>query len=278
MAVNGTGRVRTLIVDDEELGRRMLRSQLSTEDVEIVGEASTAPEARRKILELRPDLVFLDIELPGGSGMDVVRDLGEPVPYIVFVTAHAEFAVPAFELQADDYIVKPVQGPRILGSVYRARKRLAERRAAKLAMQLVGALGETAPVNGEDLNAAALEPQARYSNQVKIRVRRRMFALDVSEISWIQGASQYCRVHTRRGEFLLARTLASMECELDPSRFFRIHRSAIINAAHVREVRTTGDGRYNIYLHGGQALPLGRARREVLERLLSGIAGRNGAP
>ena len=92
---------------------------------------------------------------------------------------------------------------------------------------------------------------------------------------WIQGASQYSRVHTRSGEYLLSRTLASLECELDPKRFFRIHRSAIVNAAHVREVRSSGDGRYNIYLHGGLALPMGRARREILEKLLSGIGSKD---
>ncbi len=108
-----------------------------------------------------------------------------------------------------------------------------------------------------------------------IRVRRRMFSLEVSDISWIQGASQYSRVHTKKGEYLLSRTLASLECELDPKRFFRIHRSAIVNAAHVREVRSSGDGRYNIYLHGGQALPMGRARREILEKLLGGIGSRD---
>ena len=108
-----------------------------------------------------------------------------------------------------------------------------------------------------------------------IRIRRRMFSLEVNDISWIQGASQYSRVHTKSGEYLLSRTLASLECELDPKKFFRIHRSAIVNAAHVREVRSSGDGRYNIYLHGGQSLPMGRARREILEKLLSGIGSKD---
>ena len=115
-----------------------------------------------------------------------------------------------------------------------------------------------------------------YPSQLTIRVRRRLLALDMNDITWIQGASQYSRVHTKGGEYLLSRTLASLECELDPQKFFRIHRSAIVNASHVREVRSTGDGRYNIYLDGGPALPMGRARREILEKLLSGIATRPG--
>jgi two-component system LytT family response regulator len=140
-------------------------------------------------------------------------------------------------------------------------------------MQLAGAVG----MNGERPKAgtATSQPAATYARQMTIRVRRRMFSLEVSDICWIQGASQYSRIHTRNGEYLLSRTLASLECELDPRKFFRIHRSAIVNAAHVREVRSSGDGRYNIYLHGGQALPMGRARREILEKLLSGIGSKD---
>ncbi|HKX57924.1 MAG TPA: LytTR family DNA-binding domain-containing protein [Steroidobacteraceae bacterium] len=275
MAENGTARVRALIVDDEELGRRMLRSLLDPdEEVQVVGEAASAAEARRKISEQKPDLVFMDIEMPGGNGLEVLQDLGEFVPYVIFVTAHPEFALPAFEVQASDYLVKPVQRQRFLGSVMRAKKRIAERRVAGLARQIAGAMG----TNGSGAAAprqSAQPPAQKYADQMTIRVRRRMFSLEVSDISWIQGASQYSRVHTKNGEYLLSRTLASLECELDPRRFFRIHRSAIVNAAHVREVRSSGDGRYNIYLHGGQALPMGRARREILEKLLSGIGAKD---
>ena len=274
MADNGTNRVRALIVDDEELGRRMLRSLLAADDdVQVVGEAASAIDARRQIADKHPDLVFMDIEMPGGSGLELLQQIEEPVPYVIFVTAHPEFALPAFEAHAADYIMKPVQRQRFIGSVMRAKQRISERRVAGLARQIAGAVGG----NGEATGArpAAAAPPAKYADQMTIRVRRRMFSLEVSDISWIQGASQYSRVHTKNGEYLLSRTLASLECELDPRRFFRIHRSAIVNAAHVREVRSSGDGRYNIYLHGGQALPMGRARREILEKLLSGIGSKD---
>ncbi len=274
MADNGTNRVRALIVDDEELGRRMLRSLLaSDDDVQVVGEAASAVDARRQIADKQPDLVFMDIEMPGGSGLELLQQIDEPVPYVIFVTAHPEFALPAFEAHAADYIVKPVQRQRFIGSVMRAKQRIAERRVAGLAREIAGAVGG----NGAAASArpAATPPAAKYADQMTIRVRRRMFSLEVSDISWIQGASQYSRVHTKNGEYLLSRTLASLECELDPRRFFRIHRSAIVNASHVREVRSSGDGRYNIYLHGGQALPMGRARREILEKLLSGIGSKD---
>jgi two-component system LytT family response regulator len=274
MAENGTVRVRALIVDDEELGRRMLRSLLAPDDeIQVVGEAASADDARRKIEDLQPDLVFMDIEMPGGNGIEVLQSLAEPSPYIIFVTAHPEFALPAFEVHAADYIVKPVQRQRFLGSVLRAKQRIAERRVARLARQIAGAV--TSNGRGNGVNGDGEPPPTKYADQMTIRVRRRMFSLDISDISWIQGASQYSRVHTKNGEYLLSRTLASLECELDPRKFFRIHRSAIVNAAHVREVRSSGDGRYNIYLHGGQALPMGRARREILEKLLSGIGSKD---
>jgi two-component system LytT family response regulator len=275
MAENGTPRVRALIVDDEELGRRMVRSLLAgDDDVQVVGEAASAQEARRKINEHQPDLVFMDVEMPGGNGIEVLQDIEEPIPYVILVTAHPEFALPAFEVHVSDYLVKPVQRQRFLGSVMRAKQRIAERRVAGLARQIAGAVGSNG--HGEAAERpAAPAPGQKYADQMTIRVRRRMFALEVSDISWIQGASQYSRVHTKNGEYLLSRTLASLECELDPKRFFRIHRSAIVNAAHVREVRSSGDGRYNIYLHGGQALPMGRARREILEKLLSGIGSKD---
>jgi DNA-binding LytR/AlgR family response regulator len=177
MAENGTGRVRALIVDDEELGRRMLRSLLDPDDeVQVVGEAASAAEARRKISEQKPDLVFMDIEMPGGNGIEVLQDLGEFVPYVIFVTAHPEFALPAFEVQASDYLVKPVQRQRFLGSVMRAKKRIAERRVAGLARQIAGAMG----TNGSGAAAprqAAQPPAQKYADQMTIRVRRRMFSL-----------------------------------------------------------------------------------------------------
>lgn len=150
------------------------------------------------------------------------------------------------------------------------RLRVDLRRIAELAH----ALAEAAAAIHEPLPPVN-DGGARYPDQLTIRVRRRMFALPVADIAWIEGASQYSRVHAKGGEYLLSRSLASLECELDPKRFFRIHRSAIVNAAHVREVRSSGDGRYNIYLHGGQALPMGRARREILEKLLTGIGNKD---
>jgi len=265
MEIDDPVSVKVLIVDDELLGRRLIRSLLANDDeIEIVGEAASAHEAKARIAELQPALVFMDIEMPGGSGIELLRELVEPVPYVIFVTAHAEFALPAFELHAFDYLVKPVQRGRFVDSVIRAKRRITEGRVAGLAAQIANAASA--------IGGSGEGRDAYFPRRLTIRVRRKLLALEMDEIVWIEGASQYSRVHTRNGEYLLSRTLASLESELDPTRFFRIHRSAIVNAAHVREVRSNGDGRYNVYLNGGPTLPLGRARKEVLQALLSGLS------
>jgi two-component system LytT family response regulator len=265
MTTNGTGGLRILVVDADDLARRKLRALLdSIEPPEALDEAATAAQAGRRLAELRPDLVLLDIDLPGATGIERLR--AADAPCLLLMTARPELALPACDLEAVDCLVKPVQRERLALGLRRVRRRLAERRIAALALEIAGA----AAVIGDEAPAAA---GGRYPDQLTIRVRRRMFALPVADIAWIEGASQYSRVHAKGGEYLLSRSLTSLQCELDPARFFRIHRSAIVNAAYVREVMSRGDGRYNVYLQGGQALPMGRARRELLGKLLGCLGG-----
>ncbi|HWN06998.1 MAG TPA: LytTR family DNA-binding domain-containing protein [Steroidobacteraceae bacterium] len=273
MTANGTHRLRVFVVDGDEGARQRLRALLeSVEPLDAFDDAASVPQAAGKIEALRPDVVLLDIDLPGAAELEALR--AAHAPCLVAMTARPERALPAFELEAIDYLVKPVQRERLVTSLARARRRIAERRIAELALEIAGA---AAAIHGPAPVPASL--QSRFPDQMTIRVRRRMFALPVEDISWIEGASQYSRVHAKGGEYLLSRSLASLECELDPARFFRIHRSAIVNAAYVREVMSRGDGRYNVYLRGGEALPLGRARRDTLYRLLGGIhAKKSGGP
>ncbi len=268
---NSNSCIRALIVDDEEIGRRLLRYLLAPiEEVEVIDEAATVSEARRKIVDLKPDLVFMDIEMLGGNGIELLRSL-ESLPFVIFVTAHAEFALPAFELQAFDYVLKPVQQQRFIGSVLRARQRISERRLADLALGIANA---AAQISGDSAGLGAGRP-ARYPSQITIRVRRRIFRLNVCDISWVQVASQYCRVHVKNDEYLLSRSLASLESELDPRWFYRVHRSAIVNASHVSELRSSGDGGYSIYLFGGQIVPVSRSRREIRRKLVDAICARD---
>ena len=274
MAANGTGRLRVVIACGDEAERGRIRAMLdSIEPLESVCDAATAPQARRMIEDTRPDFVLLDIDMPGAAGIEPLR-AADP-PCLAVMTAHPGRALPDFDLEAVDYLVMPLQRERIALCLGRVRRRLAERRIAELALEIAGA---AAAMRGlEPLRAGA--SGSRFADQMTIRVRRRMFALPVADITWIEGASQYSRVHAKGGEYLLSRSLSSLECELDPMRFFRIHRSAIVNATYVREVMSRGDGRYNVYLQGGEALPLGRARRETLHRLLGGLgAKKSGGP
>jgi two-component system LytT family response regulator len=259
--------MRTLIVDSKEGGRRLLRSLLAAiPDVEVVAEAASAEEARAKISDLKPDLVLMDVDIPQVNGIDLMRNIDAP-PGVIFVTGSVELAAPAFEVGAIDCLIKPVRQQRFAESMLRAKRRIAENRIVHCALGIADAAG--AVHGGMQVVGRAGPP--RHPNQIRIRVRRRLFWLDVLDIVWIQGASQYSRVHAKSGEFLLARSLSSLECELDPQRFFRIHRSAIVNAGQVQEIRTSGDGRYNVYLHGGLALPMGRSRREILGKLMEGV-------
>jgi two-component system, LytTR family, response regulator len=272
LATGGMGRLRILVVDGDELARRRLRAMLrSVEPLADLDEAGSAPQAGRGLVAVRPDVVLLDMDLPGAAGIEALRR--PDAPALLAMTAHPEVALAGgCDLEALDYLVKPLQRERLAAALRRARRRLAERHITALALEIA----ETA--------AAIEEPAGKggsarpYPDQLTIRVRRRMFALPVADIVWIQGASQYSRVHARGGEYLQSRSLSSLEFELDPSRFFRIHRSAIVNATYVREVMSRGDGRYNVYLQGGQALPMGRARRDLLGKLLGSMRGATTQP
>jgi two-component system LytT family response regulator len=271
MKTNDAAGLQVAIVDADEGARRKLRALLeSMEPLRAVHEAGSPFEAARLIVDARPDLVFLDVDLPGAAAIPALR--APDAPCVAVIASGPQLALQGFDFEAIDYLVRPLARERLAGCLARARKRLAERRIAALALEIAAAAAAIRGVPSPRVGAS------RYPDQMTIRVRRRMFALAVDDIAWIEGASQYSRVHARTGDFLLSRSLSSLECELDPERFFRIHRSAIVNAACVREVMSRGDGRYNVYLHGGEALPLGRARRDVLDRLLGGLKGRGDSP
>lgn len=261
------GTVRALLVEPQEVRMREMKSWLAAvPGIEVVAACGTTDDARDRILDLKPDLLLMEVETPGGNGIELMRGLASR-PATIFFSGHREFALHAFELQSFDYLVRPVDRQRFVESVMRAIRRIAENRIAQLASQIVG----VAATMDAGMAAAATESPRKYADQITIRVRRRVFWLSVGDIHWIQGASQYSRIHARTGEFLLARSLSSLECQLDPKRFFRVHKSTIVNAAHVQEIRSGGEGRYNVYLRGGPALPLSRSRRNVLGKLMEGV-------
>ncbi len=227
-----------LIIDDEELARRGIRARLAeAADVEIVGEAHDALSGRAAIEELHPDLVFLDIEMPGVDGLSMIGQIAERArPLVVFVTAHEDHALDAFGVQALDYVLKPIDGERIVRALGRARARLAERTPAVV-------------------------------ERILVRDRGRVVALDPSSIDWVQSDGDYVRIFAGRRTFLHQATISAFANEL-PTQFVRVHRAAIVNVERISELAPLTNGDYSILLSTGARLKLARTRRAALaERL-----------
>jgi two-component system LytT family response regulator len=268
--------LRALIVDDEPLARQLVRELLAEEvDVEVVAECAGGGEAVREIRRLRPDLVFLDIQMPGLSGLDVLAELsgpdgrGEAIPYVIFVTAHDRYAIQAFEVQAVDYLLKPVARDRFERSVARARRALQERNLVDMAAKLASVARSYAELQARSEAQRGEAP--RYRGEFILREGGTIRKLLVARIHWIEAANQYVRLHAETGSHLLAESLAGLERELDPQHFCRIHRSAMVNMAFVREVRSGKGGTHTVVLADGTRLRVSRGRRSALQHLIDRV-------
>lgn len=264
--------IRTLIVDDEAGARRTIRRLLEHDpDIELVGEAS-GPESVDRIRQARPDLVLMDIHMPGMDGFDILQAL-EPdeLPLVVFVTAHDEHALRAFELRALDYLVKPYADSRLLEAVGRAKDRIrsreteaAQRRLLQLLRSRLSA-AETPPAAGGPAEGVRTGARAGRAAAVAVRDGSRIVVLRPEEVVWIEAAGSYCRIHLESGSELIRTSLGTLEDQLDPERFFRIHRSAIVALDRVQEVRHESHGDYMVVLRDGTELKLTRSRKEEFE-------------
>lgn len=259
--------IRIIISDDEPLARGYLRSLLAAEpDSDIVAECKDVDETIAAIETLSPDLVFLDIQMPGQSGLEVIEEIGhEQMPYTVFVTAHDRYAIPAFERQALDYLLKPFSEERFRQTMRRVRDQIALRRdaqwAGKLRDMMSGASGAMDPPVATPKSLIEIIP---------VRVGGRTVLVRVSEIEWIEAAD--CYVNLRRGkeQFLHREAMQSLEGRLDPRRFIRVHRRAIANIDFIRELRSDAAGGTHVILKDGTSLPLSRRRKRDVERMLGG--------
>jgi len=228
--------VRVLLVDDEPLARQRLRQMLADHaDVTVVGEAEHVEQAREVVRAERPDLVLLDIRMPGADGFALIESLHlTPMPYIIFVTAYAEHAVEAFDAEAVDYLLKPFDEERLARALERARAALARRSGARHLERFAVTAG---------------------------RLTRYVAARDVD---WIEGYGNYARLHVGKGTHLVRTTLAALEQELDPGKFARVHRSAIVSLDRVRELRSLGGGEYRVLLLDGTQVPMSQRYRDRL--------------
>lgn len=247
------GALRVLIVDDEPLARRGLRVRLEAmPDIEIVGEPASGLDAVAAIEASRPDVVLLDIQMPGLDGFGVIDAIGAAeMPVTVFVTAFDTHAIKAFEAHALDYLLKPIDGERLVRAVERARVRVAERDAHTRARQVNDMLATSAP-----------------DRRIVLRDRGRVLLLDYDDVDWIAAEGDYVRVYTGGRGHLFRSTMAAMEARLDAVRFARIHRSTIVNASHVREIRPQGDRDFVVVLRDGTKLKMSRSYRDRLPRIV----------
>jgi two-component system LytT family response regulator len=271
--------IRTVLVDDEPLAREGLRVRLGREeDIEIVGEAGDGQSAVDAILSLRPDLVFLDVQMPGFDGFDVVSRIASThLPTIVFVTAYDRYALRAFEVHALDYLLKPIAHRRFQEALRRARHELAsrERNAAPSPEGTVDNVSLAAVAErlrrllDEREAGAAARPSGpgdgpRYAVRFTVRDGERYVLLRASDVDWAEASANYVRLHVGPRTYQLRTTMSDLERQLDPVQFTRIHRSAIVNLDRVREIRPEWHGEYEVALTTGTTLRLSRGYRDRL--------------
>jgi len=263
--------LRTLIVDDESLARRGLLHRLENiADIEVVGEARNGREALNLINELNPDLVFLDIQMPGLSGFDVVQQLNiESMPIILFLTAYDEYAVKAFEVNALDYILKPIDEKRLNYVLDKVRTSLREKRALEhksLLLKLVSDISGKDIRNFDDLNENDVEGLVtKEPSRLAIRDGGRTTWVDQQDIEWIDAAGDYMCVQSKGVTHIMRKTMKQLEAELDGNILQRIHRSTIVNIKQVREMESHINGEYFLTLESGHRVKLSRTYKNKLK-------------
>ena len=263
--------IRALIVDDEALARRGLQHRLrGADDIEVIGEARHGREAVDKIRDLEPDLVFLDIQMPGMTGFDVVRALrSEELPAILFVTAYDEHAIEAFEVNAVDYLLKPIEEERLDDALRKARKRLGRRRAKTQKQQLLRLLGQITGEPVEDLGDGTELPGLTPKEHRKLAIRDggRTTWVRQEDIEWVDAAGDYMCVHALGETHIMRKTMKALEAELDADFLQRVHRSTIVNVRCVREMKSHINGEYFLTLENGHTLKLSRTYKDKLRYL-----------
>jgi two-component system LytT family response regulator len=255
--------IRALIVDDEPLARTGVAQLLEpVEEVTVVGEAADGAEAVRQIEEKAPDLVFLDVQMPEMSGLEVVRTVGvDAMPVTIFVTAYDEYAVDAFDAHALDYLLKPIDEDRFEEALDRARARLQEAEADALSRRLEGLLRQYEDADGED----GAEPLERFT----VRARNRIYFVDPDDVQWIESEGDYVALHDGEDTHLVRKTMKELEARLPDDRFLRVHRSYIVNVEYVEELRPLDHGTYRLHMAAGTPLKTSRGYSENVEALIA---------
>jgi len=253
--------LRVLVVDDEALARQRLEDLLKAqENVEIVGMADNGEAAVTAIRTLKPDLVFLDVQMPGKTGLDVIRTIGaEHMPATVFVTAYDQYALKAFDVAAIDYLVKPFDDERFEQAFARARRLVELEEVDRLSEQLRAVLQGSR-------SAAAPAAKPEYLERIAVETRGQVRVVPVSEIEYITASGPYAELHAGGRAHVIRERMQTLEERLDPAKFFRIHRSAIVRLDQIETLLRDPGGDYGVKLRSGVQLSVSRNRVEQLER------------
>jgi two-component system LytT family response regulator len=257
-------KIRTIIADDEELARRGLRAlSQRCEDLELICECRNGLEALDAIHQHRPDLVFLDVQMPGKTGFDVISAIADGQrPHVVFVTAYDKFALRAFEVHALDYLLKPVNEERFDAAVARVREAMSHATDNAIAQRVREVAADLQVVSSPSSIASTVDRLPIKANDGRIIVIR------LTDIDWIEADRDYVSVHVGDKTWLMRETIAAVELRLALSGFVRIHRSALVNAERVKELRPRDKGEYTVVLNNGTELKLTRNYRASVERLV----------
>jgi two-component system LytT family response regulator len=265
--------ITAIIVDDEELARRGIELRLAEHpDIQVIAHCANGREALEAIGRDQPQLMFLDIQMPGLSGFDVVARIPqESMPIVVFVTAFDQYALNAFEAQALDYLLKPINETRFLQTLSRVRNLIEQRSALAQREQLMGLLASTrgtAAIDASTLHRETMDREREYAEILPIRDDTDTVRVSVAAIDWIDAAGDYMCVHAEGRTYVLRETMKSLEAILDPKIFQRVHRSTIVNISRVRRLRPHTNGEYFLTLEDGQEIKLSRSYRDRVDQLL----------
>ncbi|MGE5315285.1 MAG: LytR/AlgR family response regulator transcription factor [Acidobacteriota bacterium] len=264
-------KIRTLIIDDEPHAREGIRLRLKRfSDIEVIGEAASGADAASAINRLAPDLVFLDIQMPGMNGFEVLTHVtASPMPIVIFVTAFDQYAIRAFEVHALDYLLKPIGEQRFAEALEAAASEMRKRNLEQYASRLRLAVSEYLGGAGTE-EPRALQSAPRMLTRLLVRTKDQISLIEAPEIHWIESAGDYVYVHTHQQKHLLRETLQSLEERLDPQQFIRIHRSAIVRLDQIASLKANDHGDYDVLLKCGAHLKMSRTYRAHFEAAAGG--------
>ena len=249
--------IRVLVVDDEPLAREKICGMAADDpDIRVVAECSNGAEAIEAVQSMRPDLILLDVQMPEVGGFAVLEALkDEGLPPVIFITAYDHYAVRAFEFHALDYLLKPFDRERFQTAIERAKRQIRRDSGARMDARILALLEE-------------MRETPRYSERLVVKTGGRVFFLNTDEIDWVEAEGNYVSIHTGKKSYLLRETISSLETQLDPKEFVRIHRSAIVRLDRIKELQPWSHGEYHVLLQDGTRLTLSRSYREKLQAAL----------